>query len=143
MSRHEMERAFSEVPNGSRELGNTHQHLLAIAEKVNEDIVGIMVAAPGDSRPYDRVALVVTASRIIEVTPDGTFEAWRYADMSSLAVVGGRKKLIGRDFMWLRGDIALGRGTLNWLLPTGYYEHNTPIGKAAEDACRRAQIGKL
>lgn len=143
MSRDAMERAFSQVPNGQRVLGNIHQHLLGIAEKINEDIIGIMVAAPGDSRPYERVALVVTPSRIVEVTPDGTFQAWRYADMSSLAVEGGRKKLIGRDFMWLRGDVGPGNGTLTWLLPTGYYEHNLPIGKAAEDACRRAQLDRL
>jgi len=83
------------------------------------------------------------ANESLEVTPDGTFQAWRYTDMSSLAVEGGRKKLIGRDFMWLRGNIAPGNGTLTWLLPTGYYEHNMPIGKAAEDACRRAQLDRL
>jgi hypothetical protein len=79
--------------------------------------------------------LVATPSRIIEVTPDGTFQACRYADIPSLAVDGGRKKLIGRDFMWLRGNIAPGNGALTWLLSTGYYEHNMRIGKAAEDAC--------
>ncbi len=56
---------------------------------------------------------------------------------------GGRKKLIGRDFMFLRGQVARGSRTLNWLLPTGYYEHNAPIGQIAEEACRRAQMNNL
>jgi hypothetical protein len=141
MSRDVMEKAISEVPSSSTELGNTRQHLLEVAEKIDEDIVGILVAAPRSG--FDRVALVITQARIIEVTPGGAVQAWRYADMSSLRVVGGRKKLIGRDHMFLRVELSASEETLNWLLPTAYYEQNMRLGKVAEDACRRAQIDKL
>jgi hypothetical protein len=141
MSRDVMEKAISEVPNSSRALGNTRQHLLDIAEKIDEDIVGILVAAPGSG--VDRVALVITQARIIEVTQGGAVQAWRYADMSSLVVSGGRKKLVGREHMFLHVELSASGGTLNWLLPTAYYEQNMRLGKVAEDACRRAQIDKL
>ena len=141
MSSEALERAFAEVPNGSGELGGTHQYLPNIAEKVNEDIVGILAAVlPTPS--YDRVALVITSSRIMEVTQDGTIQVWPYTDMSSLRVTGGEEKLFGRNFMWLQGKLSAGSRTLNWLLPNAYYEHNTRVGKLAEDACRRAQTEK-
>ena len=141
MSRDLMEKAISEVPGSSTEFRNTRQHLLEVAEKIDEDIVGILVAAPRSG--FDRVALVITQARIIEVTPGGAVQAWRYADMSSLMVVGGRKKLVGRDHMFLRVELSASEETLNWLLPTAYYEQNVRLGKVAEDACRRAQIDKL
>ena len=112
---------------------------------MDEDIVGILAASPQASG-YDRAALVVTSSRIIEVTPDGAIQAWRYADVSSLTVTGGQKKLFGlfgRDFMWLRAELSAGAEALNWLLPTANYEHNMRVGKVAEDKCRRAGIDKL
>lgn len=141
MSSGALERAFSEVPNGSGEFGDIHQHLPNIAEKVDEDIVGILAAVlPTPS--YDRVALVITSSRIIEVTQAGAIQLWPYADMSSLAVTGGEEKLFGRDFMWLQGKLSAGSKTLNWLLPNAYYKHNMRVGKLAENAYRRAQTEK-
>lgn len=137
MSHEAMERAFSDVPNGLGELGNTRQYLLNIAKKPREAIAGILVAVL-PTPDYDRVALVITSSRIIQVTQEGAIQAWPYADMSSLAVIGGEEKLFGRDFMWLRGELSASR-TLNWLLPNVYYEHSTHVGRLAEDAFRRTQ----
>ncbi len=81
-----MERAFSQVPNGhnANALGKVYQHPLYTGERINQDIVGVIVAAPGDSRPFDRVALVVIPSMIVEVAPYGAVQVWRYSDISSL-----------------------------------------------------------
>jgi hypothetical protein len=142
MSRSAMEIAISEVPSSSRTLSNLSQHLLNISEKVDEGIAGILVAA---SDSGDRLALVVTEARIIEVTPSGAVQAWRYADMSSLSVNGGRKKLIGRESLFLNIRLSRASGELNWLLiyTNEYCDHNMRVGKVAENACQEAQINKL
>jgi hypothetical protein len=134
-----MEKAISEVPKQTRALTKARPYLLEVADKLQDDILGILsVVASATSD----MCLVVTPSRIVGVGDDGSVEVWRYEDVKQVMVVGGKKKLFGgRDFTFF--NIYLPNGSVRVFQTLDEYDYLNRIGMLAESACRKAQIANL
>ena len=139
MSRQAMEKTISEVPKQTRALTKARPYLLEVADKLQDDILGILSVVVS---PESDMCLVVTPSRIVGVRDDGSVEVWRYEDLKQVMVVGGEKKLFGRrDFTFF--NIYLSNGSARTFQTLDEYEYLNRIGQLAESACRKAQIANL
>jgi hypothetical protein len=84
-------------------------------------------------------ALVVTPSRIIEVTTGGATQVLPYAELAAVRFVPGKKKRFGgSQESYLLVD-SLEGGTRTYPL-FGDLEWNTQVGSAAQAACQKAPL---
>ena len=137
MTTEAMERAFSEMPEGNASLlASAKSHLLNIAQDVPEEIIGIVCASPSIS---GNSALVITPSRIIEMTTGGAMQVLTYSELSAVQSVGGKKKRFGGHEQILLRVISLDGGVRTYPL-FGSHEWNSRLGAAAESACQRSRL---
>jgi hypothetical protein len=140
MSRQAMEMAISEVPGkNARVLQNTRAYLLEVADRLQDDILGILQAS---ASYMSYMCLVVTPARIIGVGQEGSVEVWHYKDVTKVMIVGGKKKLLGgHDYSFFMINLPDGSSLTFQLF--GDHEYTHRVGLRAEDAHRKAQIARL
>ena len=140
MSRQAMQRAMSEVPGKhARVLEDTRPYLLEVADRLQDDILGILQAS---AAYLSYMCLVVTPTRIIGVGQQGSVEVWHYKDVTQVTIVGGKKKLLGgHDQSFFLINLPDGGNLTFQLFGDNEYTHR--VGLRAEQACRRAQIARL
>jgi hypothetical protein len=137
MTRQAMEQAFDELPEGAaRLLAPARPILIDAAEDIPEDVIGIVCASPHIS---GNSAMVITSTRIVEVTTGGAIQILPYSEISGVRSVGGKKKRFGGyEAMYLLVDSMAG-GTRTYPL-FGDHDWNARIGAAAESAHRKFRL---
>lgn len=140
MSTEAMQRAWNELPQGDqRVMVEAKSHLMGVADQITEPIIGLICAAP-NAQGYS--ALVITPSRIVEMTTGGAMQVLKYAELSGVQNVGGARKRFGskHEPFYFR-VLSKGGGVRTYPL-FGDHEYNARIGAAAEAACRRSQLAQ-
>jgi hypothetical protein len=131
-----MRDAFNMLPQGATSLlANARASLLDIADDVPEEIIGILCATPhinGNS------ALVITATRIIEMTTGGAMQVFPYSELSAIRVVGGKKKFFGGyDTIYFLVDTVGGTNTYPLFSD---HDWSADMATAAESAFKKFRI---
>ena len=139
MTRQDMEHALEKLPSGANSLlSDAKPFLLDIADELQEDIIGIVCSSP---HTRGNSALVVTPTRIIEMTTGGAMQVFPYSELASVRAVPGKKKFFGGyDGSYLLIDSSSG-GTRTYPLSlSSDHDWNTHIAAAAEAACKRYRL---
>src|SRR5262245_10805428 len=93
MSASAIDQVFAQMSSKDADRLSGHRpRLLQLGNEIHEQILGIVYSLPtinGSS------ALVVTSTRIIELTEGGSIQVHSYAELSGIRVGPGRKKLFG------------------------------------------------
>jgi hypothetical protein len=133
-----MERAISNIRSTAVMLPKARPYLLEVGERINDDILAVL---PASIAAYVERCLVITPSRIIGVGPDGSVDAWSYADISNVMFRAGKKKLFGHNPSWL--FINLADGTNLGCMLHAEYDYNCRVGTLVEEVFRKVRLGQL
>ena len=136
MTRQAMEKAYEQLPPGNaRMLSEAKPYLDDIADEIEEDIIGIICAIP---HARGCSALVITPTKIIEVTTGGATDVLPYSEVTSIEAVGGAKKFFGgHEQIFLRIGSISGMQTYP---VSGEYEYNSHLGNEAESVFRKYRL---